>query len=61
MHIDHVVIAEPLCAPDALEQSLAAEDDARLGRECVEQVELDLRQLDRFTRAADLASARVDL
>src|SRR5450755_59525 len=47
--------------PHTLEQLLAAEDDARLPREDIEQVELDLRQLDRLAATTDLARRGVDL
>ena len=45
--VDQVVVAEPVRAPHALEQLRAAERDARLGGERVEQVELDPGQLER--------------
>ena len=61
MHVDDVVIAEPLPAPHALEQPLAAERHPRLAREHVEQIELELRQLDRLAAAAHLSRGRVDL
>jgi hypothetical protein len=43
--VDQVVVAEPVLAPYALEQLLAAERDARLGGQRVQQVELDPREL----------------
>ena len=61
VNVDDVVIAEPLPAPHALEQPLAAERHPRLAREHVEQVELELRQLDRLAATTDLSRRRVDL
>ena len=48
--VDQVVVAEPVLAPDALEQLGAAERDARLRGERVEQVELDPGELERADR-----------
>src|ERR1019366_7630388 len=45
--VDDVVVAEPAWSPDALEQLPAAEHQPRLLGERLEQVELELRQLDR--------------
>jgi hypothetical protein len=61
VHVDDVVIAEPLPAPDPFEQPLAAERDPRLTREHVEQIELELRQLDELAAASYLSRRRVDL
>ena len=61
MHVDDVIIAEPILAPYALEQPLAAERHPRLAGENVEQVELDPGQLDRLAASARLARGRVDL
>ena len=58
--VDEVVVAEPVRAPHALEQLRAAERDARLGGERVEQVELDPGQLERGAVERDLAGERVD-
>ena len=58
--VDEVVVAEPVLAPHALEQLRAAERDARLGGQRVEQVELDPGELERDAVELDLAGRGVD-
>src|SRR4051812_29438484 len=54
VHVDDVIVAEPVRSPYRLEQLRARECHARPAGESVEQVELDARQLDRTAIEAHL-------
>src|SRR6266511_981814 len=60
VHLDQVVVADPLGPPHPLEQPLAAPHQPRVLGERVEQVELQAGQLDRLAGEADLPGGRVD-
>ena len=58
--VDEVVVAEPVLAPDALEQLRAGEGDARRGGERVQEVELDAGEVELDAVELGLAGGGVD-
>src|SRR5450755_2001836 len=60
VHVDDVVVAEPVVTPDLCHQYPAPEDPTRRGRQRIEQVELDPGQLHRLSTDPDLPRMHVD-
>jgi hypothetical protein len=60
VHVDQVVLAVPVAAPDAFQERPAAEDHAGPLREGLQQVELQAGQLHRPALETDLAGGRVN-
>jgi hypothetical protein len=60
VHVDHVVVAVPVAAPYEVAEHATGEDHRRLGRQGVEQVELDAGERDLVLGELDPARMGVD-